>query len=111
MSETDATQPVHPNERLTLVLEELTRIKSVGIFLPEMCGRDKITDVTILSNMITKTEIDGRKWFACNWKQWMNEHEDCSPENIIAFAEEQAANGNGEDGLMWRNLVVYSSRL
>lgn len=27
MSETDATQPVHPNERLTLVLEELTRIK------------------------------------------------------------------------------------
>ena len=103
--------PFHFGAGISHSLEELTRIKSVGIFLPEMYGRDKITDVTILSNMITKTEIDGRKWFACNWKQWMNEHEDCSPENIIAFAEEQAANGNGEDGLMWRNLVVYSSRL
>ena len=103
--------PFHFGAGISASLEELSRIESVGIFLSEEYGRDKIADVTILSNMITKTEIDGRKWFACNWKQWMSEHEDCSTENILAFAEEEARNGDMKKGLWWKNLVEYSSRL
>jgi hypothetical protein len=102
--------PFHFGRKLSEAQVELSTIDSVGIFLPEEYGRDKITDVTILSNMITQVELRGRKWFACNWKQWMSEHENCSTENIIAFAEEEVRSGEPGAG-RWQSLIDYSSRL
>jgi hypothetical protein len=102
--------PYHFGRKLSAADVELSNIDTFGIFLPEEYGRDKITDVTILSNMITQVELRGRKWFACNWKQWMSEHENCSTENIIAFAEEEVRSGKTGAG-RWQSLIDYSSRL
>ena len=63
--------------------------------------------MTILSNMMTETKINGEKYFACNWKEWMTERSDCSPENIVAFAESEARS-SGPNAKKWQSLIDYS---
>ena len=86
-------------------------MESIGIFLPLDQMKDKTADVTILSNMISETEIDGQKTLACNWKEWMSEHLDCSPDTVIAFAEAEADNSASSFAKSWKSLVEYSAHL
>lgn len=103
--------PFHFGESFSNSLNDLSKLDSVGIFLPVEYTRDKIADVTILSNMLVETEIDGKKVYACNWKEWMSDHSDCSPENVIAFAEMEAGNPKSTYAKRWRSLMNYSARL
>jgi hypothetical protein len=92
-------------------MAELSQLESVGIFLPGAYGEDPITEVTILSNMLAEVEIEGKKMFACNWKEWMKGQSDCSPENIIAFAESESANSKSLHAGKWRHLLTYAASL
>ncbi|MEZ5071511.1 MAG: hypothetical protein R2751_11215 [Bacteroidales bacterium] len=103
--------PYHFGKSLSKSIVELTGIDSVGIFMPLEYNRENTADVTILSNMIVETEMNGQRWFACNWKQWMSEHEMCSTENTIAFAEEESRKAGSPHAGMWKSLVAYSAAL
>jgi len=63
---------------LLKIERELKDLESVGIFMPYEYNRYNTADVTILSNMMVEAEVNGEKMYACNWKEWMNEHIDCS---------------------------------
>ncbi len=103
--------PFHFGELLCQSLHEVLELESIGIFLPAEHAGDAITEVTILSNMMTAVNIDGKNMFACNWKEWMKGQEECSPDNIIAFAEAEAKNRKGSHGRKWESLVEYSVHL
>lgn len=100
--------PFHFGESFCKSFTELSVIEAVGIFMSTEHMKDKIADVTILSNMLVKTEVNGQKILACNWKEWMSEHSDCSADNIIAFAEEEAVNSNSSYAERWKTLINYS---
>ena len=90
---------------------ELNSLESVGIFMQVEYSKDPITDVTILSNMMVETEVNGQKLFACNWKEWMNEHIECSTDNIIAFAEAEGRKNAAPFSKPWKSLANYSAHL
>ena len=100
--------PFHFGESFCKSFAELSVIEAVGIFMSTEHMKDKIADVTILSNMLVKTEVNGQKILACNWKEWMSEHSDCSADNIIAFAEEEAGFSNSPYAERWKALINYS---
>lgn len=103
--------PYHFGRMLCKSNLELSNLESIGIFMPADCIKDKTADVTILSNMMVQTEINGEKVYACNWKDWMSEHSDCSVDNIIAFAETEAANESSPFAKRWQSLIDYSTHL
>lgn len=103
--------PYHFGASICRSKMELSNLESVGIFMPADCIKDKTADVTILSNMIAETEINEQKVFACNWKEWMSEQTDCSPENVLAFAESEAGNGSSAYAKRWQSLINYSTHL
>lgn len=103
--------PYHFGDCLNNSLAELPNIDSVGIFMPTGHLFDKTADVTILSNMIAETEVNGKDYFACNWKAWMKEQSDCSVENILAFAEEESSKRNSPHAGKWKSLIEYSENL
>lgn len=103
--------PYHFGESLTRSFKEVYEIDSIGIFMPIEHNRDRTADVTILSNMIVESEINGQKWLACNWKEWMSEHSDCSVENIFAFAETESKDNDSPHAKKWRSLLDYSKSL
>ena len=90
---------------------ELNSLESLGIFMQAEYSKDPITDVTILSNMMVETEVNGQKQFACNWKEWMQEHLECSTDNIIAFAEAEGRENAAPFSKLWKNLAKYSVHL
>ena len=100
--------PFHFGESFCKSFAELSVIEAVGIFMSTEHMKDKIADVTILSNMLVKTEVNGQKILACNWKEWMSEHSDCSADNIIAFAEEEAGFSKSPYAERWKTLINYS---
>ena len=102
--------PFHFGQGLCQSKEQLESVESIGIFMSQEFNQDKMADVTILSNMMAEAEVNGMKCFACNWKEWMSEHLDCSPENIIAFAEAESA-GSGPHAKKWQSLVNYTEYL
>ncbi|MGW8314763.1 MAG: hypothetical protein ACWGNV_04115 [Bacteroidales bacterium] len=103
--------PFHFGEALCQTLLEVNQLESIGIFLPAEFARDSITEVTILSNMLTGIYVDGKNLFACNWKEWMKGQADCSPDNIVAFAETEAGKGKGPYAAHWKSLVEYAVHL
>jgi hypothetical protein len=103
--------PFHFGADLCGAYTELHSIESIGIFMPLDFNRDNTADVTILSNMMVKAEVNGEHCFVCNWKEWMSEHTDCSTENVIAFAESEAAKPSDSHGKKWHSLVRYSVHL
>jgi hypothetical protein len=103
--------PYHFGINLCNALTELSNLDSVGIFLPGEYKEDPITEVTILSNMLTEVQIARKKMYACNWKEWMKGQSDCSPENIIAFAESESENEKAPHAGKWKSLVKYSAHL
>lgn len=103
--------PFHFGKSLCKSYLEIAKIDSVGIFMPIEYNKDKTADVTILSNMIVETELNGQKIYACNWKEWMSEHSDCFSDNIIAFAETEAKNSSSSHAKKWKSLISYSAHL
>ena len=102
--------PFHFGEGICQSFTEITRLESIGIFMPAEFNIKNAADVTILSNMMAETKIDGKEYFACNWKEWMIERSDCSPDNILAFAESEARS-SGPHAKKWKSLIDYSVKL
>ena len=71
--------------------------------MPAEFNVDSTDDVTILSNMMAETKIDGNDFFACNWKEWMIERSECSSETILAYAESEAKS-SGPNSKKWQNI-------
>lgn len=103
--------PYHFGESFSKSFVELSSLDSVGIFMPLEHTKNHIIDVTVLSNMMVETKVNGQKIFACNWQEWMNEFSDCSPENIIAFAETETGNTASHYLKRWQSFVDYSIHL
>lgn len=103
--------PFHFGESLSQMEEDLDAIESLGIFMPLEYRENKATEVTILSNMMTVTEISGKMLFTCNWKEWMKAYLNCSPDNIIAYAELAGKDKENVFSKYWQNLVEYASFL
>jgi hypothetical protein len=103
--------PFHFGESLCKSFREIPTLESIGIFMPLEYNKDKTADVTILSNMMTETEINGQRYFVCNWKEWMGEHTNCFPDNVIAFAEEEATGSSSRHARKWKSLIDYSAHL
>jgi len=103
--------PYRFGKDLMRIEKELKDIESVGIFMPYEYNRYNTADVTILSNMMVEAEIGGVKMFACNWKEWMSEHIDCSADNILAFAESELANPDCVHKNKWKSLIGYTASL
>jgi hypothetical protein len=61
--------------------------------------------------MLTEIDLGKQKIFACNWKEWMKGQSDCSPDNIIAFAESEAGSGKGIQARRWQSMLDYSAQL
>jgi hypothetical protein len=102
--------PFHFGEGIFKAIEEVNALESIGVFMPVEHNRDKIADVTILSGMMSEVELQGHKFYACNWKEWMSEHTDCFSDNIIAYAETQIKE-KGKYAAAWKNLIDYSVKL
>lgn len=103
--------PFYFGEQLYSSFNELSLLESVGVFMPPECNKDNIADVTILSNMMVIAEVNDESYFVCNWKEWMSEHTDCSVDNVISFAESEAAKPSDSHGKKWQSLVRYSAHL
>ncbi len=103
--------PFHFGKSLTHSQMDLDAIQSVGIFMPLEFNKDNTADVTILSNMLVETDINGQQTYACNWKEWMGSHFKCSTENIVAFAEAEGKNSNSPFSKNWQSLANYSADL
>ena len=102
--------PFHFGDCMRKSIAELPTIDSIGIFMPVELNSNKIADVTILSNMMLQIKINGKDFYACNWKAWMNEHTDCSVDNIYAYAEEESANKASPHASKWKRLIEYSKK-
>ena len=59
---------------------------------------------------MAETKLLGEGYYACNWKEWMTERSDCSPDNILAFAETEAR-ASGPHTKKWQSLIDYSVNL
>ena len=103
--------PYYFGTSLCKSLAEVSELESVGIFLPFDYVEDPITEVTILSNMLTEVQLGGQKMYACNWKEWMIGQTECSPENIVSFAESEAERSEAPNAGKWKSLVDYSASL
>ena len=103
--------PFHFGENLSQLHADLASIEAVGIFMPLEYRNTPATEVTILSNMMTAIEVNGRALFVCNWKEWMGSNIDCSPDNILAFAEVAGKEKQDPFSMYWQSLVDYSSDL
>ena len=99
--------PFHFGEGLCKSISEITILESIGIFMPLAYNKDKTADVTILSNMMVETDVNGTKCFACNWKEWMSEHTDCVPDTVVAFAESEAGKSSEPHAKKWQSLIEY----
>jgi hypothetical protein len=102
--------PYHFGTQLCESFYEVSQLESIGIFMPEKHARESLTEVTILSNMLTEVELGDQKMYACNWKEWMSGQSDCSPENTMAFAESEGR-GKGKNARKWQSLADYSADL
>ncbi len=103
--------PFHFGENLSQMQADLANIEAVGIFMPLEYRNKTATEVTILSNMMTATEVNGKALFVCNWKEWMNLYLECSPDNILAFAESAGKDKEESYSKYWQSLVDYSADL
>jgi len=102
--------PFHFGEGMCRTDKVLEKMDSVGIFMPIGHLMDKVANVTILSNMMVECDVAGTTYLACNWKEWMSHHEDCAPDNILAYAESEAASASSEYEAHWRSFIQYSSQ-
>jgi hypothetical protein len=103
--------PFHFGESMSQMEEDLEAIESLGIFMPLEYRENKATEVTILSNMMTVTEVNGKMLFTCNWKEWMSAYLECSPDNILAYAELAGKDKENPFAKYWQSLVNYASFL
>ncbi len=103
--------PFHFGENLSQMQVDLANIEAIGIFMPLEYRNNTATEVTILSNMMTATEVNGKALFVCNWKEWMNSYLECSPDNILAFAESAGEDKQEPYSKYWQSLVNYSADL
>ena len=103
--------PFQFGENLSRMQADLANIEAVGIFMPLEYRNETATEVTILSNMLTATEVNGKALFVCNWKEWMNFYLGCSPDNILAYAEAAGKDGQEPYSKYWQSLVNYSADL
>ena len=103
--------PFHFGEGLCKSINEITTLESIGIFMPLEYNKDKTADVTILSNMMVETDVNGTKCFACNWKEWMSEHTECVPDTVVEFAESEAGKSSEPHAKKWKSLIEYSANL
>ncbi len=99
--------PFHFGAGICQSFSDITKLESIGIFMPVEFNMKRTADVTILSNMMAETTINKGKYYACNWKEWMFEHSDCSSENIVAFAESEARS-SGPNAKKWKSLIDYA---
>lgn len=103
--------PYHFGPGFSRYISDLNKLESIGIFMSPNLNIKNIADVTILSGMMTETEINGEKYTVCNWKTWMNEHSDCSMETVLAAAESKASAATSAHGKKWQSFLTYSARL
>lgn len=103
--------PYHFGENLGQLESDLETIEAVGIFMPLEYREEKASQVTILSNMMTVTEVNKKMLFACNWKEWMSSYLECSSENTIAFAELAGKDKENPFSKYWKSLVDYTVHL
>jgi hypothetical protein len=103
--------PFHFGEGLSQMEADLEAIESLGIFMPLEFRGNKATEVTILSNMLTVTEVNGKMLFTCNWKEWMSTYQECSSENILAFAELAGKDPENPFSNYWQSLAEYAAHL
>ena len=103
--------PFHFGEGLCRSISEITILESIGVFMPLEYNKDKTADVTILSNMMVETDVNGTKCFACNWKEWMSEHTECVPDTVVEFAESEAGKSSEPHAKKWKSLIEYSVNL
>lgn len=99
--------PFHFGKSLCKSFAEISDFESIGIFMPLDNNKDKIADVTLLSNMMVEGKVNGSKCFVCNWKEWMYEHSDCVAENILSYAESLAVKSSDPHSRKWQSLVDY----
>jgi len=106
-----ADMPFHFGEGLSQMEADLGSIESLGIFMPLEYRENKATEVTILSNMMTVTEVNGKMLFTCNWKEWMSAYQSCSSDNILAFAELAGKDPEDPFSNYWQSLAEYAAHL
>jgi len=102
--------PFHFGKGLCISCGENFFTESIGIFMDPEFNDDHLADVTILSNMMMKAEVNGKTQLVCNWKEWMREHTDCDIDTIIAFASSESGS-NAVHGRRWQSLIDYSAHL
>jgi hypothetical protein len=103
--------PYHFGPGLCQMNQELASFDSIGIFMSRDNNEKGAADVTILSNMMVETEVNGIPLYVCNWKEWMKEHTECSPETIVAFAESAASDPDSAHSSKWKSLSEYAGNL
>ncbi len=103
--------PYHFGDCMRRSRAELPTVDSIGIFMPTDDNLDKVADVTILSNMMVQTKVNGKNYYVCNWKAWMNEHTGYSPEKVLSYAEQASGNKSEPHSGKWRSLTEYSGKL
>ncbi len=102
--------PFHFGAGICQSFSDITSLDTIGIFMPAEFNVGSTADVTILSNMMAETKIDGKEYFACNWKEWMIERSECSTETILAYAEAEAKS-SGPHSKKWQSLLDYAVNL
>ena len=103
--------PFHFGEGLSSSLSKVSSINAVGIFMSHALKKETATDVTILSNMLVESTFNGAKYFACNWKEWVDAH--CTGfaiQDILTYAEDQAGNSALPHAEKWKSFLNYSAK-
>ncbi len=103
-----AAVPYHFGESLSKSVLDLKDLDdTTGIFMPVDYKKDSTTEVTILSNKLVEVNINGKDLFVCNWKEWMQEHDDFSPEDILEYAKAESEQSASPQAGNWKSLVRY----
>lgn len=98
--------PVYFGEPLSQARQLCKKIDTVGIFMPAELENDIAAEVSILSDMLVEVRLKNEKFYACNWKLWMDSQEWISTSEIIG---EMKKNAGMEGGGIWKSCLDYTS--
>jgi len=86
-------------------MNQLSSLNEIGIFMPGNILDYPATEITIYSDALIETKVNGDQMYTCNWRNWMEEHpENYSLDEISENLKTLVNRTNGE-GILWKRFL------
>jgi hypothetical protein len=97
--------PYFFGKNLSQSLKQLKQLKEAGIFFPGDIIDIEAAEISIYSDILLETTIDGVKYYECNWKGWMEKNPDHYDLEEILADLECLSRSQSPNALLWKKFV------